>query len=206
MAEERSPIHIRLYRAHSWMKRAEKLVAIDPDGCFIFYWVAFNALYGQPRYLSVKRNPNEETDFEEFLDLTYKLDTANKIREKLTEVRMYSADLLTDAYLNKDCWEEWSQRSLATVDQRRWYGPRDKKRGTDLFKVFQCLYVLRNQVFHGCSADGSTKNRDTLAKAINVMRTFVPLFHDLIQTNQTDPSVLKLLGNLPYPPSIGGTG
>lgn len=43
----------RLYRAQSRIQRAAGLRrAGDPDGRFIFYWIAFNALYGQAKYLA----------------------------------------------------------------------------------------------------------------------------------------------------------
>ena len=43
----------RLYRAKSWIQRAAALRRIgDLDGQFMFYWIAFNALYGQAKYLA----------------------------------------------------------------------------------------------------------------------------------------------------------
>ena len=37
-------LSLRVHRALSWLNRAEQL-ADDPDGCFIFLWIAFNAAY-----------------------------------------------------------------------------------------------------------------------------------------------------------------
>lgn len=207
MATERSPIHIRLYRAKSWMERAQRLVEIDPDGCFIFYWIAFNALYGQPKYLKREEGndkpPPEEEDIENFLELMIDLDTERRLRDIPRSVLLDCDELRNDAYLSKHCWREWDKSGRKTAAERELYRG---KRGSNLIDLFQRLYVLRNQIFHGCSTDGSTKNRDSIQRAVKVLHVFVPLFHKLINTNQVVPSVVKLLGKLPYPPSIGGTG
>ena len=41
-------MNLRLRRALSWLGRAEKEYTVeDFDAAFIFYWIAFNAMYGQ---------------------------------------------------------------------------------------------------------------------------------------------------------------
>ena len=50
-------LNLRLRRALSWLGRAEnEYKGRDFDAAFIFYWVAFNAAYGQ-----MGSSPNEET-------------------------------------------------------------------------------------------------------------------------------------------------
>lgn len=64
-------LEIRLKRARSWIRRARSLKdeAIkrkeprDLDGEFVFYWIAFNALFGQPRYRDdIHPTPDELAD------------------------------------------------------------------------------------------------------------------------------------------------
>ena len=41
------PFSIRVWRAISWLERAESFDASDPEGRFISTWIGFNALYGR---------------------------------------------------------------------------------------------------------------------------------------------------------------
>ena len=40
------PLQLRIHRALSWIGRAER-EAGDDDAAFIFYWIAFNAIYAE---------------------------------------------------------------------------------------------------------------------------------------------------------------
>src|SRR5262249_46571787 len=42
-------VGLRVHRSRSWLRKARK--ADDLDSQFVFLWIAFNALYGRPRYL-----------------------------------------------------------------------------------------------------------------------------------------------------------
>ena len=46
MSEPRTPLTLRIRRALSWIERGER-EQDDPDAAFIFYWIAFNALYAE---------------------------------------------------------------------------------------------------------------------------------------------------------------
>jgi hypothetical protein len=82
MSVDRLPIAVRCFRAESWIKKAGNVSETDIDGRFIFLWIAFNALYGQPKYL--RREPgcemygrDEETDLKKFLDVICLLNIAS---------------------------------------------------------------------------------------------------------------------------------
>jgi len=84
MGFDRPPIAFRYFRADSWIKKVEDLAGSDIDGRFIFLWVAFNARYGQPKYL--KKEPgcerygrDEEMDIQKFLDVIYQLERKGQI-------------------------------------------------------------------------------------------------------------------------------
>ena len=69
MSSIRTPITIRCHRAASWIAKTSTAAKRDPDDLdaqFIFYWIAFNALYGQPKYLT-DQGPDEWNQIDEFL-------------------------------------------------------------------------------------------------------------------------------------------
>jgi hypothetical protein len=149
----------------------------------------------------------ELADIARFLDVIMDLREAAIIREKLTELKIDRDEIINDIFLSKDCWEEWHRRGLVNAADRVKHGPLfDHKHGDIVHELFQRLYVLRNQVFHGCSADGSTKNREAIRRAARILHDLVPLFVEVLRENGDHPAVKRLLDDLPYPPSVGGIG
>ncbi|MFQ5462840.1 MAG: hypothetical protein ACE5E5_09460 [Phycisphaerae bacterium] len=45
--QENQGFSIRVWRALSWLDRAESIETLDHEGRFISFWICFNALYGQ---------------------------------------------------------------------------------------------------------------------------------------------------------------
>lgn len=202
---------VRCFRADSWIKKAEDLSDSDIDGRFIFLWIAFNALYGQPKYL--KREPgcemygrDEEMDIKKFLDVIYQLDRKGRIHTELEPLRHDIDELTNDLFLNKQCWIGWYKRGLQSVADRLRHRFLAGKRDVGLTGLFQSLYVLRNQLFHGCSTVEGTKNREALKRAVKVLRILVQIFHDIAREEMGDRRLIQLFGEIPYPPSVGGVG
>lgn len=211
MSVDRSPIAVRCFRAESWMQKASDVPVSDIDAKFIFLWIAFNALYGQPKYL--KREPgfevfgrDEETDIRNFLKVIHQLDRRGRIDTVIESLRYDVAELRDDLFLNKDCWIEWRKRDLQSAPERVKRPFLAGKRGVGLPGLFQSFYVLRNQLFHGCSSDKGTKNREALRRAVIVLDRLVRVFHDVAREHMNDYQLIRLLGELPYPPSVGGIG
>lgn len=198
MNKHRSPIEVRCHRASSWIDRAEKLEAADWDGRFIFYWIAFNALYGQPKYLE-KRDERigEGKDIDRFLNEIFFLDPVG-VRLNLNAIRKDRQKLMADHFLCDECWKYWHNNQLNTAEERQREICIHKDRGSDLVHLFARLYVLRKQLFHGCSKDRSTKNREMLRKAAFILEKLVPLFRNIVESHQ---SQVRFLNSLPYPPS-----
>ena len=115
MTPKRNPIDSRCYRAESWMNKLLDSNGEDLDAKFIFCWIAFNALYGQPKYLP-HRKGYEWNDIDKFLSCLTDLDTVGQIKTTCTSkpLRDFIYDLTTDQYLNDDCWE--ATRPFATGD------------------------------------------------------------------------------------------
>ena len=201
MSNRRSPIEIRCHRATTWIEKAGRLSPKDLDGRFIYLWITFNALYGQPKYLEKRaESKREEEDFQRFLNLMIHFDhEALSMALKSTKEHLHM--LLEDKYLSDLCWRYWFEHKVESAEDRQKRGAIELPKGTELNQLFHRLYVLRKQLFHGCSSDGGSKNRQMLEKAVIVLDRLLPLFRDIVKNNDDDKGK-ALLKSLPYPPSF----
>lgn len=200
MSKSRSTIEIRCHRAHTWITPARHLPESDLDGQFIFYWIAVNALYGQPKYLQNKTDrTNDLVDLQTFLNSVIPHDTQGRIQSAMKSVSDEIDQLLIERYLCKSCWKHWHTRGLLTRLEREQDSCRHRDTGTNLNRAFSRLYVLRNQLFHGCSSDGGSKNRDMLKRAVKVLERLAPVLQELAKETGTSLQILKIIS---YPPTI----
>jgi hypothetical protein len=72
---------LRVHRAISWIKKAES--ENDPDGRFIFLWIAFNACYAE--YGSESVNRPERRKLDTFFQKISELDAETLIYEAIWE-------------------------------------------------------------------------------------------------------------------------
>lgn len=198
---------LRAMRASSWQERARKCGEGDLDARFVFWWIGFNALYGQARYRD-DRGGSELADIRSFLDLMAKL--GPRTVPALLKQRNIKADaetLLRDKYLHDCCWREWDKRKIYDRSGRETVVPSCNEKGDDeLFLVFKRLYVLRKQIFHGCSKERSSKNRPSLRAAVPVLELCVNEFLTLVATQGGKEVGKRLLDAPPYPPTQAANG
>ena len=72
---------IRVWRAISWLERAESFDASDPEGRFISTWIGFNAIYGR---VDGDGNPwGDRESWGTFLAHVWRLDHEDRIRRIL---------------------------------------------------------------------------------------------------------------------------
>jgi hypothetical protein len=194
---------LRHARAESWRSRARRTSG-DLDAQFIFSWIAFNALYGQARYRETDDRPRSEMrDIEHFLKLMLQLD-ARSVSAVLREqtLRPHFDCLLGDKFLHDCCWKAWDREEIVDRDRREALVPHcNEKHDHQLIQLFRRLYVLRKQIFHGCSKDGSSKNRPSLRAAAPVIARFVDTFAEIVSRKEGTDQVIRLLGAPPYPPT-----
>lgn len=172
---------LRVHRALSWLNRAEQ--AEDPDGRFIFLWIAFNAAYAteiDPKY----RLPEQDT-FRAFLQKLVDLDGAsNRFGDLLWKEFPGSIRvLLQNPYVFQDFWNshngtmalaEWQERfDAANRAAQLALGRHDTV--TVLSIVLSRIYTLRNQLIHGGATWGSSVNRDQVRDCVGFMGKLVPL-------------------------------
>ena len=170
----------RLQRAESWISRAESLKEQEWDdyhGPFIFYWIAFNALYGRNDEIG----STDGKDMEWFLGRICELDQedgslSGMLRDLKSKTdRLIKAQFLSRAYWKegpstrfKENQEEDFEKAQTAYDRRKFDGY--------LTTLFERLRVLRNQIFHGCSTDRRSLNKNSLRPALEILEELVPQF------------------------------
>ncbi len=182
-------VKLRTHRSKSWMRRAKGLAPQDLDGQFIFGWIALNALYGQPRYLEdVKKKGDEFKNLLDFLGGICDIpEVKNKIDTTLYSVEEHIAGLFQNQFLLKKYWQD----GLSDIVQSDLRGKsksaaRARENGNThkyLELICERLYVLRNQLFHGCATDNSSSNRDSLENAVPVLVNLVSVLNDAVLTH-----------------------
>ena len=190
--KEKESFLLRLRRAISWLDGAQQVESgvkekdKNLSAQFIFLWIAFNALYAGK--------------FDEFFD--------SKFRDGEKELKKYFDDILIieDAktrihkVFNDDIlWEIHSLTKIIFVRSKFWrnydkikkfFQPnllpkkiRIRNTRKILHRVFECLYVLRNQLIHGGSTWGSKLNKKQLCLGIKIMQCLLPIFIDMEKRN-----------------------
>lgn len=177
---------LRVHRALSWLNRAEK-AADDYDAAFIFYWIAFNALYaddkGEVTTLGVR------SAFDDYFTKVIPLDGSQRIYDAIwTKFSGSIRMLLENRYVFQPFWSfqnkvpgnnDWEDR-FAKSKKRTQTALRDKDTKVILKTLFDRLYVLRNQLVHGGSTWNSKVNRAQVKDGASIMAFLVPLFIDLM--------------------------
>lgn len=160
--EANEGFRIRVWRALSWLERAEGSDPGDLEGRFIAAWIGFNALYGQ---LDPERHAwGDREAWSAFLAHIWRIDSEERLSKAMTRRQMRVLRIIEDKYLSHRFWLE-GDAAKPTIHQElrdtmTWFG------GPKMLKVLQLLfdrlYVQRNQLLHGASTKGSKLNRRPL--------------------------------------------
>lgn len=174
-------LNMRIHRALSWLDRAEQSEG-DPDGKFIFLWIAFNSAYAQE--LPIEQRRSNHLTITEFLARLHAGDTEKQLdwlvwKEFSGPIRI----LLDTPYVFEAFWqfhrgeiteEEWKQRF--TKGKQRARQLLEKSNTPELLAlVLQRIYTVRNQLMHGGATWNSSVNRAQLQDCCNIMSKLVPL-------------------------------
>ncbi len=185
----------RLHRAQSWIDRAKSLKEQEWDddhGPFIFYWIAFNALYG--RHHETRKGEMEDIDW--FLSQICKLDKEDGSLSLIVDdihIKRKMDSLLKNPFLSEIYWREKGRLHNFKLNQDNDH----KRRELDeyLTILFRRLLVLRNQIFHGCSTDRSRSNKGSLRPALAILEELVPQFLRIFKNHGQGVK----WGKVPYP-------
>jgi len=185
----------RMERSRSWVERSSIAVhGHDYEQAFIALWIALNALYGLPK----EEMPEEPQRISNYIGLLWDSDSEaleKCLSELIRNVKIQS--FLYNPFLIEAKWRRalkefmssklGPQSVLDCLDQRQ------------VGKVFEAIlgriYVLRNQIFHGCSTSNRGTNRGSLLPSIQLLIVIVPCFWSIMLCDKHT----KKWGKLPYP-------
>lgn len=185
-------VWLRIYRAISWVARAERETAKDPadhDTAFVFLWVALNAAYAVDNPYA---DPlSERAQFKTFIQKAVDVDERGAVREYTLANSETIGSLVDSRYLFMPFWDfqneipgshDWQSR-LATETRatRRYF--REGAAVDILVILFDRLYVLRNQLVHGAATWNSIANRAQVENGASIMAYLIPVFIDLMMDN-----------------------
>ena len=188
---EFTPFTLRLRRATSWGLRSEEEEEKgDVDSAFVFSWIAFNALYAEDA--EDYSETSEQEALQRYLSKADYLDKQSE-RPRIYKALMWHVndvrDLLNNQYIFRGFWKhqngvsgfrDWKQR-LEREKEESSFTTRDV--GNVLRKLFERLYVLRNQMVHGGATWGGKVNRKQVTDGATLMKLLLPIFVALMLDN-----------------------
>ena len=186
--DQHENLSLRVHRALSWLKRAER--ADDPDGQFIFLWVAFNAAYGNE--IDGEQGRTQQQAFLQFLKKLQELDEQGLLDGLVWQEFTRSIRLLLDnRYVFASFWE-WQKGNLdeATWEERFSKGKTDANQALSsqdaanvLAIVLRRTYVLRNQLVHGGATWNSQVNRPQVKVCVQLLGKLVPTVVEIMMNH-----------------------
>jgi hypothetical protein len=177
---------IRIHRAISWLKSAEKQEG-NLDMKFISLWISFNACYAVDiNGLSSKSEKGKLRDFTSSLVEFDRTRLYNLFWEKFSgPVKV----LIENKFVFEKFWEytrgesddyEFAFNKSITAASNCL----SKQNIEGLLEiVLERLYTLRNQLIHGGATFNSKLNRSQLRDACNIMQLLVPIIIDIMLEN-----------------------
>ena len=208
LRSENDSLALRMRRSISWGLRGDDaLERDDADGAYIFYWIAFNAAYGEER--EERTEELEHKRIERFLERIARLDKEDSLFSSLWVA--YSGPirvLLENQYVYGPFWhhyngragyENWRER-FASEQRRVLQALGNKDAPTVLAILFNRLYVLRNQLVHGGATWGGSVNRDQVRDGVALLGFLTPQFIALMLNNPSES------WGPPFYPLVGGYG
>ena len=171
---------IRIHRSLSWLKRSETEIN-DIDAKFIFLWISFNANYSGLEGFSEKSYA--QNIFNKFFEVLIKNDKDRYIYDYIWKKFNTSIkSVLTNEFLlssywkfhhsNPKLWIEIYEKEKKIVTKAL----SDSNSLSILNIMFDRLYVLRNQIFHGNATWNSQINRKQLEQCTDLLGEIIPIF------------------------------
>lgn len=200
----------RLKRADSWVELSNKLDSSD-DEKFIALWVAFNSAYGDEG----KRVAEEYSETKSFLMFLEQI--VNKDEEGVIGRGIWGRHspivigLVRNKYIYEPYWD-WVRKGMPGDDDWQDGFERDKVRleeelkphrnrnvGAVLRLVFNRLYTLRNQIFHGGTTFEVGAGRGQIQDGAILMAFLVPAILDIMRADIEINPESSVWGTLAYP-------
>ncbi len=203
----------RLRRAESWLELSRKQ-DISDDEKFIVLWIAFNAAYGDEivRTSYSEGRPAETNQFMNFLQEIVNRDEDDIIGDCLWN--RYSPiiiGLVSNQYVYQPHWDwvrdgapdndDWRVRLQQEIDrvEDELKPHRNRNVGTVLRLVFNRLYTLRNQIFHGGTTFATGVGRVQIEDGAILMGFLVPAILDIMRADIELNPESDVWGKIAYP-------
>ena len=179
-------LSIRLHRAISWLKSAEKQED-NLDLKFISLWVSFNACYAVD--INGLNSKPEKAKLREFTSSLVQFDQ-NRLYNLFWEKFSGPVKVLIE---NKFVFEKFWEYTRGESDDYQIAFNKSIAQATNCLSkqniegllevVLERLYTLRNQLIHGGATYNSKLNRAQLRDACNIMQLLVPIIIDIMLEN-----------------------
>jgi hypothetical protein len=180
-------LNIRLHRAISWLKSAEKQED-NLDLKFISLWIAFNACYAVDIH-GLNSKP-EKAKLREFTSSLVQFDQ-NRLYNLFWEKFSGPVKVLIE---NKFVFEKFWEYARGESDDYEIALIKSISHATNCLSkqniegllevILERLYTLRNQLIHGGATYNSKLNRAQLKDACNIMQLLVPIIIDILLENR----------------------
>ena len=181
---------IKLHRSISWLKRAENEID-DNDAKFIFLWISFNATYTGLE--SIKNQTYSRKVWNKYFEILIDHDKDRHIYEYIWKTFSSKIRLvLRNQYLSASFWKNYNNNREIWADEQEKLKKKVNKALANqdsvsiMIILFDRLYVLRNQIFHGHSTWNSKVNREQLNLCTTLLAEIIPIFMTIMLRN---PSV-----------------
>ena len=191
---------IRMHRAVSWLKQAEKAAEYSEEAEFLFLWIALNSMYGCwsrekgfPKADSTTRPGFIEEVFTWSPECFRAFADQNREHIRL----LYKSKYLTTAFWGASDAEAAAEVARSDAEKLDW-DLGTGKIGRVLRTLTERIYVLRSQIVHGASTSGSYLNRKVVETALYLLRQLVPLCIGVAATRGRE----KKWPELCYPPKL----
>ncbi|MGQ0286763.1 hypothetical protein ACT2CV_06135 [Pasteurellaceae bacterium 22721_9_1] len=168
---------LRMHRALSWLKKAEK--EDDLDMKFISLWIAFNAAYAK----ELDEHFGDRVNFNEFLLRICAFDedktVYNLVWLKFSQsIRLW----INNKFVFQPFWDFHNQKITEKQylieemkERERFLSALEAQKTERILDVmFGRLYTLRNQIIHGGATYQSRVNREQLRDGCNILSLLIP--------------------------------
>ena len=185
--EDRLSVNLRTRarRVLSWLERAQ-LEDDDPDAAFVFYWITFDAISTER---SLDKQPKKEV-FKRFFEKVAEADRRNAIRDYvLGDLFDTILEVVANPYMFEPFWDyynggsgsedDWQDMLVSDVERVSVH-LESENIVEPLAVLFERLYVLRNQLFHGEATWNRYVNRSQIEGGAEIMAFIVPALVDLM--------------------------
>ena len=202
-SKQKKDFLVRLRRSISWLGRAQQIgrdsrgTGKNLDAQLIFLWISFNALYARDPHESLSGRKNGKR-------------VIGKKKSEMVEAQRYFGNLMNFGHDAKsriyNVIEGDIKKQIIWLTSNRFVWANFWKYHHDVYKnfdypcptenprpefsrentskilahVFECIYVLRNQLMHGSATSNGGLNTGQLKDSIKIMHWLVPVFIEIM--------------------------